>query len=131
MTTMPWAPMASTAARVLDSSSVVAASDSDSVYIGTPLPPRFVISLASASSARLRAFGSWMITAATTLAPFTCIGWASGSFQVDSKTGALAFAPDAGGAMHSANAIAAARHATHSRPLLPFTGYPYVMFVSS
>jgi len=51
----------------------------DLVYMGTPVAPALVSSAASVSSARLRAAASWIITAATTLEPRTCMGRASGS----------------------------------------------------
>src|SRR6187399_134772 len=85
MTTRPCAPMASTAARVLLSPSLSGELVREIVYIGTPWPPSLVISAARASSARLRAATSRTMTAATTLAPRTCMGLASGSRKVVSK----------------------------------------------
>jgi hypothetical protein len=79
MTTSPCAPMASTAARVWVSPSLLGALSSEIVYIGTPWAPALVNSAASASSARLRAATSRTITAQTTLLPRTCMGLASGS----------------------------------------------------
>src|SRR4051812_37873117 len=112
ITTRPCAPMASTAARVLLSPSLSGALVSEMVYMGTPWPPSRVISAASVSSARLRAGTSRTMTAATTLAPRTCMGLASGSRNVVSKmwVGGL------GGPLTQADIISTAVPARSVRP---------------
>src|SRR6476659_6377897 len=83
MATVPPKPRLSSLA--LEASWSLTSSSERTVYAGTPCAPRAVISRAIASSARRRVAGFLLRNNATTFAPCSRSGSASGARQVDSN----------------------------------------------